>query len=189
MISYNNKFIFIHINKTAGSSIESSLKDYGLKKIPVNKSDFPHSQHFNYSDYEKYLGEDLLEYHKFTVVRNPWDRVVSYFFNGAITNGLNFNEWIIDRYKNYNFVDYNRMYQPCISWLDLKNLNQINILKFENLDKDFKNLCNILNINVSLKKINTNNSRTKYQDYYNEQTKNIIFNFFKEDIKYFNYEF
>ena len=34
MISYNKKFIFIHINKTAGTAVEQSLLEYGdIKNI------------------------------------------------------------------------------------------------------------------------------------------------------------
>ena len=33
MISYDKKFIFVHINKTAGTSMEKALADYGVKKL------------------------------------------------------------------------------------------------------------------------------------------------------------
>ena len=32
MISYDKKFIFIHINKTAGTSVEKALCEYGQKR-------------------------------------------------------------------------------------------------------------------------------------------------------------
>ena len=39
MISYDKKFIFIHINKTAGTSIEQALNSYGEKRIvPKNNT-------------------------------------------------------------------------------------------------------------------------------------------------------
>ena len=118
MISFSNNFIFIHINKTAGSSIEVALKDYGIKKPLIKEGNFPHSQHFKYDDYKDYIGDNFTNFYTFTVVRNPWDRVVSYYHNGAITKNLNFNNWVIDRYKNNNFLDHMRMYQPCTEWFD-----------------------------------------------------------------------
>ena len=36
MISFNKKFIFVHINKTAGTSIEKALSNYGVKKLEEN---------------------------------------------------------------------------------------------------------------------------------------------------------
>ena len=96
MISYDKKFIFIHINKTAGSSIEQALNSYGEKRIvPKNNTDFKmskQSQHFNYKEYREFLGADYDDYFKFTVIRNPFDRIVSYYFGlNAITNVLNFS--------------------------------------------------------------------------------------------------
>ena len=115
MISYDKKFIFVHINKTAGTSMEKALADYGVKKLE-EKSDlkfelnYNQSQHFNCDEYKKYLGSEYDDYFKFTVVRNPFDRVVSYYYGGAIQKGLNFKDWVVDRYlneKNYSFFIYN----------------------------------------------------------------------------------
>ena len=48
MISYSRRFLFVHINKTAGTSIEHALNAYGRKKINDITSNvkFKHSQHF-----------------------------------------------------------------------------------------------------------------------------------------------
>ena len=36
VISFDKKFIFVHINKTAGTSIEKALSNYGVKKLEEN---------------------------------------------------------------------------------------------------------------------------------------------------------
>jgi len=187
MMCCKNKFIFIHINKTGGSSIEKAFEEYGIKKVPVYNDTFQHSQHFTYKDYKKYLGNDFKKYYKFTVIRNPWDRAVSYYHNGAITDGLDFSDWVNDRYNNKNFKDYLRMYQPCSEWIETNKIDFI--LRFENLEKDFEILMNNLKLNLILPKINITKNRNPYQYYYNEDTKNIISNYFKKDIINFNYKF
>ena len=185
MISFSNNFIFIHINKTAGSSIEVALKDYGIKKPLIKEGNFPHSQHFKYDDYRDYIGDNFTNFYTFTVVRNPWDRVVSYYHNGAITKNLNFNNWVIDRYKNNNFLDHMRMYQPCTEWFDKVD----KILRFESINKDFNDLCSELNLTCKLNHYNNTKHRRVYHEYYTEETKQIIYDYFIDDINSFNYKF
>ena len=95
--------------------------------------------------------------------------------------------WVVDRYKNNNFLDHLRMYQPCTAWFDLNDVDYI--LKFENLSEDFEKICEILNLECELGFHNVNKNRNKYQDYYDDDTRIIIENFFKSDINKFNYKF
>ena len=69
----NTKVIFLHIPKTAGTSIEESLK-----KTLGNS----YGRHYNIRQIQKTLnddgyGETVDEYKIFTVVRNPFDRIIS----------------------------------------------------------------------------------------------------------------
>lgn len=193
MISYNKKFIFIHINKTAGTAVEQSLLEYGDKRVePKNDLNFgltyKQSQHFNYKEYKEYLGSEYDNFFKFTVVRNPFDRVVSYYLKNSINqNNLSFSDWVIDRYKNKNFQDYKRMYSDYTHWIDKDNTDFI--LRFENLSSDFNILKQKLNIDCELKYHNVNKNRLHYKEYYNEDTKEIITNHFKKELNTFNYKF
>ena len=72
MIDHRSKLIFIHIARTGGTSIEASLvgKDWWLVD--------PSSKHISAKQARDLYGKDIWEaYTKFSVVRNPWDRVVS----------------------------------------------------------------------------------------------------------------
>ena len=192
MISYDKKFIFVHINKTAGTSMEKALVDYGVKKLQEKgdlkfELNYNQSQHFNCDEYKKYLGSEYDDYFKFTVVRNPFDRVVSYYYGGAIQKGLNFKDWVVDRYLNENYKDYIRMYSDYTHWFDKDEINCV--LKFENLDQDFIKLKETLDLNCELGKANVNKSRTHYRDYYDNKTKDIIENHFEKELNTFQYKF
>ena len=84
MICPRNKFIFIHIPKTGGTSIEDALftfpevyhflKDKNRDKPLINNAFFPLRQDG--------LAETIKNnpnYFLFTFVRNPWDRFVSLY--------------------------------------------------------------------------------------------------------------
>ena len=82
----NNKLIFIHIPKTGGTTIE---KFFNLRK-KINgygdaSGDFKGKslQHLIGLDIRKILGEKVFNnFFKFTIVRNPIDRVISeYYWN------------------------------------------------------------------------------------------------------------
>lgn len=65
MILEEEKIVYVHINKTAGSSIE----------IAFNKQQ-PPEQHLAFRHYCEKL--DAKRYFTFSFVRNPWDRMVSW---------------------------------------------------------------------------------------------------------------
>ena len=63
------KFIFIHIQKTAGTSISNSLFQLDGTKSVGN----PHC----FVNHVKVVNPE--NYYKFCFVRNPWDRLVSWY--------------------------------------------------------------------------------------------------------------
>ena len=69
MISKDKKCIFIHIPKTAGTSIEKMIQ--GEKYIKGWSS---HQKINEYKDDDKFH-----EYFKFSFVRNPYERILSVF--------------------------------------------------------------------------------------------------------------
>lgn len=86
MIDHDNKFIQVKINKCASTTIQHSLDRNINNWIP----------HYHLLDQiniiEKDLFQDSKNYFKFTFVRNPWDRLVSYyFFATRFKDGINPN--------------------------------------------------------------------------------------------------
>jgi hypothetical protein len=62
------------------------------------------------------------------------------------------------------------------------------LLRFENLEKDFKIIQDICQCYQPLGMINKTN-HAHYRTYYNEETRQVVAEIFKEDIEAFGYEF
>ena len=94
MICHKNKYIFIHIPRTGGSSIEHTL--YGQDWWLVDRK----SKHLIASTAKKVYSEYWDDYFKFAFVRNPWDRMRSMlkhgrFYGCGLENGIiNINTYI-----------------------------------------------------------------------------------------------
>jgi hypothetical protein len=94
MISLQKRFLFVHIPKTAGNSIQSVLRDYsedqlvalreeqdGIERFGLLNPNYKIKKHSTLSEYHNALGDgQFRNLYKFTCVRNPWDRMVAYYF-------------------------------------------------------------------------------------------------------------
>ena len=85
MINHKYKFIFVHIPKCAGSTMEF-LGKKGLLGGKYNKMisgwderNKVYLQHCTILQFKKLYNIDVESYFTFTFVRNPWDRAVSDF--------------------------------------------------------------------------------------------------------------
>jgi len=180
-------FIFIHINKSGGSSIETALE------IP-----FAHKTARQYRDQ---IGRKRWQQvFTFTIVRNPWDKVVSHYHYRIMTNqtGLGdapipFDEWIRLAYRDNEPQYYNnpKMFMPQTEWItDEKGKIIVDFVgKFENLQEDFNTICNHIGkpgiVLPHLKK----SRRASYKDYYSAESRKIVADWFATDIETFKYAF
>ncbi len=155
------KTIFINIPYSGTESINKIFSD----EIEYHKIG-----HY----YEK-LDNDIYNYFNFCSIRNPWERMVVEYE---------------DNNTNLNFIDYikNPIVNNYRDWYTYKKINFTHhILQYENIDNDFSYVCGRLGIhNV---KLNINKEKVNYRKYYNSESKDIIFNSFKNEITSYNYEF
>ena len=184
-------FVFIHINKTAGVSITRAIG------LPYNR------QHLTAKEVIKIIGKEQWEKaYKFTIVRNPWDKVVSHYkykikINQANLkdNPISFSEWVKKTYGIHkDIVYYNnpRWFMPQIDWLldDKEELNIDFVGRFENLTTDFQIIADKIGVDSELPHLNASSSiRPNYKEFYDEETKEIVQEFFQKDIEIFQYYF
>jgi len=190
---HKHKCIFVHIPKSAGTSIVDVLGG-----DTVSRSHLP-AYIYKTADPERYE-----EYFKFTFVRNPWDRVVStyeYWKQGLDQTDGYYKNLLLDRYDTFekfvmDFLDKDSiclhfMLKPQYLYLyDYReNLLVDFIGKFENIDKDSDEIFKRLGIKNTLKKTNSS-KRGNYQEYYTKQELiDKVAELYKRDIELFDYKF
>jgi hypothetical protein len=184
----NGSYIFIHINKTGGTSIAKAI---GL----------PEKKHLTAEQVITQIGERAFnDAFVFAVVRNPWSKVVSHYKyrvktnqTAMKTNPIDFNEWVKCTYgpeKNLFYYDQPTRFQPQLSWLKNSSGELVvpHIIRFEKLSEEFKPIALKLGLQTELPHLNAT-KKESYTTYYNPESQQIIANWFKEDIAYFNYVF
>lgn len=103
MIDDQNKFLFVHIPKTAGSSIVSSLltihEIYNDGEKLRNVMGHSHDTALQW----KNKTPKWNSYYKFAVVRNPWDRLRSHW------NYSNSHDYVISKMTQWEFIKSHRL--------------------------------------------------------------------------------
>lgn len=183
---YLDRFVFIHINKTGGSSIEKAFKLPFEHKTALEKIQELGSEKWNHR-------------FTFTVVRNPWDKVVSHFCFRVKTNQTNlgahsisFSEWVKRAYGQQDplYYDKPRMFMPQCNWItDHDGHILVNkVCRFEQLEADLLEICRRLKKKVHLEHLKKSD-RGDYRQYYDSESIEIIEKWFLRDIDRFGYEF
>ncbi len=190
-----HRCIFVHIPKCAGISVVKSL--FG---------DFS-CGHGNLKRYQIMFGpEEFNRYFKFTVVRNPFDRLVSaYLFMKK--GGMNDKD---KRWAERNLAPYADFDAFVKGWVNRDNiwkglhfrpqysficLNKYQpgpdfIGYYENLAADFEFICRKLELKSTLIEANRNLSRKKtYTDYYTDETRAIAADAYTDDLRLLGYNF
>jgi hypothetical protein len=210
LISHKNKFVFVAINKTGTTSIHDALECVSeIKSVGDSQSPFYfHATAKKIKSKFKKNNWDWDSYFKFSFVRNPWDRMVSaYFyrlkmvkrwnitkpkdkhtqdvyesFQVQLHSTNNFNEWLKKyiKHESVAFHQHKFLYDNDEKIVDF-------VGKFENLNNDFNHAMNKIKCgHIKLPFLNRS-SRKSYKEYYTEETRNMIKNYYKKDIKLFNY--
>lgn len=184
----NGPFIFIHINKTAGTSVGRAI---GL----------PVKDHLMATEVIARIGMAAWEQaFKFTVVRNPWDKVVSHYEyrrkknkTEIATRGVMFSEWVTKTYgpdKDAFYYNNPRSFQPQVEWLKDSEgrVSMDYVIKFESLNEGFNHVKSVIGLDANLPHLNAS-KRATYQSYFDEETRAIVAHWFREDIEAFDYTF
>jgi len=232
MICHHYKTVFVHVPKTAGQSVEQvflELLDLTwetrapllLRKNTVPELGPPRLAHLTAEQYVrfKYMTQEQFDsYFKFAFVRNPWDRMVSYYKYLDESSDLGFKQYLMDSFLTKMWKDMNWFVRPQSSFLydDDDRLLVDYVGRFENLQADFNKVCERIGIGATelpyvnksekkpIKSISALSKVMKmaspaetastvtpksYQDYYDDESRDLVAELYKRDIELFGYSF
>jgi len=206
MINHKYKYIYTKVAKAGSTSIQKMLKENSDEK------DLSHLGHWHLADD---IDEDTKNYFKFTFVRNPWDRAVSYYHYKKKTEKQNnkisyftkftFEQFLLEPHrfiKEYNWAENSPHLEKLVKevhWND----NQIDWLvndkgvplvdyvgKLENLNKEFPMICNRLGMpNVPVKHVNKSSHKHYTKYYTSNEMIEAVEKLWARDIALYNYKY
>ena len=209
IISHKHRFIFVHVNKCAGTSITRALfphlgaDDVVLGCLPEQEKLHAESKkngglekHSTAGHIKSMLDADIWQnYFKFAFVRNPWDRLVSSYHwvlnskwddgHGrmqAVREAADFEEYVLSPYCNR---------RNCMDYLadDNGEILVDFIGRYENLAADFSEVIGRSGMPaVKLGKHNMTKHKN-YTAYYNPLLVDLVEEWFARDIAQFGYRY
>ena len=224
IISHSHRFIFIKSEKTAGTSIEAALSahctgndvvtplgDYWFNRDEqgnwihksMNADGF--SQHDSAAEVKRKIAPGIWnEYFKFSITRNPWDRVFSNYSWEARNKpalrpakrwyhrvGVPFDDFketvrLFDRFVTGSWTTNDRFY------LEENRLCVDFVMRYETLSEDLAEVCRRVGLPpVALPHLKSGLRKGAhgYNDYYGPQTKALVADRHHNDIRLFGYTF
>ena len=180
MINHNRKFIFIHINKTGGTSISRALGGGGGFK------------HASAIRHRNLFPEKFENYFKFTFVRNPWDKILSQYFFRVVDKGRLRHAkrpWVsFEKFVKRPFIEPHRPQLDKIS--DEKGKILVDFIgRFEMIQDDFDIVCDRLEQKPRKLGHSFRTHHKPYWEYYDDESRRFIAKKYKKDIEYFGYKF
>jgi len=206
MISHAHSTIFVHIPKTGGRSIEEVFlrlngltgKDKAALLLAPNSDPAKGPSRLAHLRAEQYVAcghvdpERFERYFKFSFVRNPWDRAVSYFhfIPFGEKSGISFAKFVEDLGVRRTAGDL-RFEQQERYICDRSGRCLVDFVgRFENLTEDFAKACDALGLaRPRLPHVFASRGRKPYREYYDANTRKLVAALFREDIERFGYTF
>jgi Sulfotransferase family len=190
-----HRCIFVHIPKCAGVSISQSL---------FGNLAGGHAALWMYQII--FSPKQFRDYFKFTIVRNPWDRLVSAF---CFLKGGGFDEedkrWaqehlsaypdfgtFLRKWLNSTTIRAHNHFRPQCDFIRIgRRQPKLDFIgRYENLEADYSYICERLKINQKLMRLNVTQSQKRaYQDYYAEDTRQKVAELYADDIRFLGYSF
>ena len=184
-------FLYIKPQKTGTRSVRLSLSKYtdNIQGIKITNKNSDIRQHRNFLQYKEIFNNAITEDTVLIMsIRNPFDRMVSWYFDTIKRRFRDFD------YKSISFGD---AVQNKTEWVDRllqlsyfnKGAKNINYIRFETLQQDFNFVCDKIGIPQQQLPHENKTNHKHYTEYYDEETKQIVAEKYAKDIEYFGYEF
>ena len=204
IISEGRNYIFVHIPKTGGTSLATALETRAMrddiligdtpkaqKRKPRLKHLTPKGRLWKHSTLDDIQGVvDPMDMFTFTLVRNPWDRMVSYYswlqeqtFDHpavALAQAVDFTTFLQDKHTQ-NSLRQN----PYGSYMQTGSL----YFRIEHLEDDLEPLWKHLGFQLTIPHVNTSDRSRDWRPFYTDTTAALIETLCAEDIQRSDYRF
>lgn len=211
LYSKEKSFLFIHIPKTAGTSIRSVLAPYSgrsgvfnfIGRRLENHPNFcyktglarrrTYDAHITYQDIENVLPKSELErLFKFCITRNPYDRAYSYYLH--VLNHP--NHTVYEQIKSYGsfrvmLEHLEEIKEPSQKSYIINSRGEISVDfvgSLEDVSHDFREICKSLDIPLDLLPRKNSRKHKDYRDVYDNNNWRYIADYYEEDFELFGYE-
>ena len=214
IISRGRQYIFVHIPKTGGTSLSLAL-EARAKADDILIGDTPKSvrrrgrikalqgsgklwKHSGLADVHGVVTDaEMSGFFVVTLVRNPWDRLVSYYH---WLGEQNWKHRAVDLAKSLTFDDFlghpeiqasfdSGYYASYVT--DQNGREHCDLfVRLENMSKDIRPFEDHLGFRLgAIERVNTSPRRADYRSYYTDDTAALVARFCAKDIKRFGYSF
>lgn len=204
LISEQKRFVFVHVQKTAGTSLSDVLSPYALNPsasrwnkiasdagLVTDWHRFHFRKHASLRKVESVLPREIYtSYFKFAFVRNPWERLLSWYQYVQNTPGH------ADRKNGETFADFAMRFigKPRrAQWWMLEDSHGAMGLdfvgRFEQLDDDIGRLCKILDIPFNALPHHNKMSKKDYRLHYDQRLADVVHAAWQTEIDFFGYRF
>jgi len=192
---YNNlKCIFVHVPKTAGTSIENCIRDINDKNQVIGG-------HSTSDSLLKHKKREFSNYFTFSIVRNPWDRLLSAYLymhkmgtcsilgNEPIKEHKTFESFVMNYINEIN-IHENMHLKPQYIFLCINDKVAVDYWgKYEHLNNEWEIISKKMNVTVKLPWLNKSNDKNEYKSYYTNEMKSKVEKLYIKDIQLFKYAF
>ena len=200
VLSFDDRFVFIHVPKTAGRSLAQVLQTRGrrfhdmpeLIEASGDRAGIRSPNHLRARDVAAWLGDGWSDLYSFGLVRNPWDRMVSiYTFvrqhrphpRHAEANEVDFRAF----FDASGFQDL----RPQSEWLcDASGEVMVSeVFRFEDLAGAYASIARRCGLGeAALPHVNAS-ERSDYRSFYDDDLAERVGQAFAEDVERFGYRF
>jgi hypothetical protein len=214
MISLKYNFLFIHVPKTGGNSIQTILANYsedtltnnkehqdGIERFALSSSTYKLKKHSKLNRYRKVLPTKLYQQlFKFATIRNPWDKMISLYFSPH--RGT--DSW--DRKDFIQLVGQAPALQDFVTLPSFRDRLEKkfglpsrprpldkdidHLIRFENLNDDFKDVCRKIGLPAAPElPLRNQGNRKHYSIYYDDELIDLVARKFTNEIEFGDYSF